>query len=279
MRSFRHHSSLALLLGVTLSLPMLASAQTSLSFEVTDHTNAVWDVSHLSSLRHVSMEMERMSGAGSQIDYDAPFMQLGGGRLQGSGSTELSVQYRRQGMWVQVPDFTGTYRANGSVTGARGKALVTFHSTANGATSIDGTNRQVTGRQNSTVRLDAVTGMMTGRSSSLSMGMGMGAMTDHHALESEPIPAELGDGSWTLHMNFDPPVGNTLSGQGDVTLKTGMVLPFKITGTYAPKTHTSQLHLKGIDAGLHSTLQVKLVNGEVKKVTGLVSGQMVRVIK
>lgn len=279
MKTLCHSSSLALLLGVTLSLPAAVSAQTSVTLEVTDHTNAVWDVSKLASLQHVSMEMERMSGAGSQIAYDAPFAQLGNGRLQGSGSTEMSVQYRRQGMWVQVPAFTGTYRVNGSVMGTRGKALVTFHSTANGATSIDGTNRQVTGRQNSTVRLDALTGMMSGRSSSLAMGMGMGAMTDHNTLDSEQIPTELGDGSWTLRMDFDPPVGNKLSGQGSVTLKTGMVLPYKITGTYGPNTHTSVLTLRGTDAARNSVLQVKLVNGEVKKVTGLISGQMVRVIK
>src|SRR5512135_1973416 len=169
-------SCFALLLGIALGLPTAASAQTSVTLEITDHTNAVWDVTHLPLMQHISMGMERMSGAGTEINYDAPFAQFGGGRLQGSGSTEMSVHYRSQGQWIALPAVQGNYRVNGSITGVRGNALVTFASTASGPTVMNGMNRTVTGQAHFTLRINATTGMMNGRSSNLAMGMGMGAM-------------------------------------------------------------------------------------------------------
>ena len=270
--------SSAILLGFVLWQPQAGWGQTSLSLQVTDPTNAVWDVSRLAQLQHVAIDIEKTSGAGAKADYDDPFVQNGGGKLKGSGPTVISVSYRKDVDWITVDPFAGTYVANGSVTSTKGSAVVTFSTSAQGKAVLDGKTRKVTAGGNTTVKIQGPAGTMNGRFTEHASAVGMGTLNDHGTFGPEAIPAELGDGSWTLAMDFDSPVGNKLSGTGTVTLATGMVFPFKVTGTYAPKTGISKLTLKGTDIGKNSQLQVTVLNGQIMRVTGTVSGQNVKVV-
>ena len=270
--------SSAILLGFALWQPQAGWGQTSVSLQVTDPTNAVWDISRVAQLQHISIDIEKNSGAGAKVDYDDPFVQTGTGKLKGSGPTEVSVSYRKDADWITVDPFAGTYVVNGSVTSTKGSAVITFSTQAQGRGVVNGKTRKVTAGKNFTIKIQAPTGIVSGRSSESASAVGVGTLNDHGTIEPEAIPAELGDGSWTLAMDFDSPVGNKLSGTGTVTLATGMVFPFKVTGNFAPKSGISKLTLKGTDVAKGSLLEVNVLNGQVTRVSGMVSGQKVKVV-
>jgi len=169
----------------------------------------------------------------------------------------------------------------GSITSSKGVAHVVFSVKVSGHTAIEHKGvsavRAVTATANYTIKLDANAGQVTGRVSEKASAAGAGSISDTRQF-ADSIPADLGNGSWTLVLNFDAANGSKLTGKATVTLQTGAVYPFSFTGTFAPHTQLSKLSLKGLDAGKGSALQVTFKNNAITKIAGRVAGQSVNYI-
>jgi hypothetical protein len=100
------------------------------------------------------------------------------------------------------------------------------------------------------------------------------------------IPFQMGDGGWTLVLNFDPPSATTvnrLRGNASVTLNSGAVFPFSLSGAYSPTRTQSQLFLTGVTNSMTgtvdargSTLSVTLgSDGHIVRMQGRIAGQAI----
>ena len=124
-------------------------------------------------------------------------------------------------------------------------------------------------------RADGISAGATGTATyRLTSASGLPSAVDTESI-TDVRPPELGDGSWTLLVNFGEPNGTKLQGTATVTLATGQVYPFNFTGTFVASTGQSKLSLKGVDAGLGSVLTVTLHGSQIATIKGKVSGQIV----
>ncbi len=244
-------------------------------------TNALWDLSQLTNeLQTIEMDIHNLSHGGSDevsLRYAAPYMQNGRGKLAGAGATTVSLAVSdHQGGQTNAPDFVGTYTSKGSISSAKGIARLAFSSRVIGTATLEGAERAVAAAATYTVKLDANTGQVSGRSVERASARGLGSISESRAL-SDPLPEDLGDGTWALVLNFNAATNaNKLTGTASVTLQTGQEYPFTFTGNYAPRTGQSKLNLKGTDAGLGCILQVTLnTNNAFTRIVGRVSGQTV----
>jgi hypothetical protein len=249
--------------------------QTTVTFPVTDPTNAVWDLSAFNGAQDTDIEISN-NGDYVRLQFASPFEQTGGGKFLGSGSTTVSLEYDSSSGLVNAPPFTGTYVIKGAITSSKGVTRISFTSTLKGSPFIEGQNRAATASFSAAAVINPITRTWTGRTGAIAKAVGLGNVNDSDTF-SESIPPGLGDGSWTLVLNFNPSPDNKVTGTATVTLKTGKVLPFDVKGGYNPKKGETRVTLRGKDAGLGSSLQVVLVNGQVKGVSGKISGQTIKI--
>jgi hypothetical protein len=171
-------------------------------------------------------------------------------------------------------------QTKGSASGANRIFRFTFTAKATGEAMLEGQLRKVTASRTFTITLSAITQVYFGRLSQTASAAGLGTLSDNLMINPASLfQLDLGDGSWTLVLNFDAPgtIPNKLTGNATVTLATGLSFPYAFTGTYTPRTGQSKLNLKGHDAGLGSTLQVTLQGSDVTRMVGRVSGQAINV--
>ena len=253
----------------------------SITVQVADVKNVIWDLSMITDTQNVDLDIRKVSHAktnGTAASFFAPSAQDGRGKLFGEGATLVTL----------VPDetepatntFTAHYTSRGSLSSSKGIARLALSIKASGHTLLGDNwhvtrDRDVTAQGNYSMVLDANTGQMHGRCSAKVTAAGLGSIADSVGLGPEALAPELGDGSWSLVLNFADLAGNKLSGLASVTLKTGQVYRFRFRGTYLPHTGVSKLSLTGYDTGTGSVLQVTLKDGQVSRVNGRVSGQSV----
>ncbi len=234
-------------------------------------TNVLWDVSLVQELQHIDLDIESISHGNTnevQILFDDPFTQDAKGKLAGTGTTSIDINGgSSSGL---------TYQTKGSLSGIKGVAHLTFAAKVTGLAFVGGQFRNVSASGNYQVKLDANAGQVSGRVSEKGSASGLGSISDTRKFTNS-IPAELGDGSWTLVLNFAAPGINTnkLSGTATVALQTGLTYPYAFTGTYTPRTGKSKLNLKGQDTGLGSSLVVTLQGTDISQIIGRVGGQTV----
>jgi hypothetical protein len=268
-------------LSVTLGISLAAlAAQTSfaqaptgsITNVVTSHNNVLWDAT-LAPLETINLDLPNRGSSDTNdllITFDDPYTQDGKGKLAGTGATQITAT---NGSDITL-SFPGTYVAKGTIKGNNGLSSVKFSSKATGTANIQGADRTLNASAAYTITLDANAGTATGRLVGKAAASGVGS-TSGSSTFSDSIPAELGDGSWTLVLNFGAPVGTKLAGTATVTLATGQVYPFNFTGTFVASTAQSKLSLKGVDAGLGSVLSVTLHGSTVFSIKGKVAGQVI----
>jgi hypothetical protein len=281
-------TSSTLSLALLAALPGSAQPTGSITNHVTASANLLWDCSRLTELQDIELDIRKVSKGGTNgtdIAFADPFTQDGAGKLAGAGTT--SVALIRDITEPQTSAFPGTYATRGSITSSKGVAHLVLSVKVSGHTVLENSkgvsaDRAVMATANYTVKLDPSAGQVTGRVSEKASAAGVGSISDTRQF-ADSIPADLGNGSWTLVLNFDAANGSKLTGNATVTLQTGAVYPFSLKGTFAPHTQQSKLNLTGQGAGKGSvltvTLQPNAITGNViTKIVGRVAGQSVNYI-
>jgi hypothetical protein len=252
------------------------TAGLSITNPVTDPANALWDFTTVPKLRHVNVDFKN-NNTDVTMAFDDVYTQDGMGKLASPpGATNL-VTYSVGGSGEGT--FPGQYSIKGSITSAQGVARVSLSFNLTGVAFVGGLFRNVSVAASYTVTLDNVTThQVTGRGTEKISASGLKPGAASGPLTPTPIPSELGDGSWTLVLDFGTtPASNKPQGTARVTLETGQVYPFNFTGTSTPQKG-SLLNLKGVpgSAADGSIMQVTLdQNNAVSKIVGRVSGQTV----
>jgi hypothetical protein len=289
-------SRVILTTGLVLGLTVLAGHSSfaqppsgSITNLVSSSTNALWDASLFGGLQSISFTVQgatNLSPSAVYVAFPATFTQDGRGRLSGSGTNQvsLSTYYSSSNQWVDAPDFAGKYVASGSIVSLPGIAKLTFAARASGEATLGGTNRKLSALQAYLVYIYLADGLLAGSYADTVTISGERTLSQGTPFPATAIPAELGDGSWTLVTNFEQPASNTsnkLKGTATVTLNSGATYPFRLTGLYSGKKQQSSLLLTGVknDAGdgRGSTLMVTLSQSNtVVRLSGRISGQTVR---
>jgi hypothetical protein len=254
---------------------VFAQPSGSITNLVTNPVNALWDFSLLTNeLQNVDFSASRKDVTAEFVYADA-FTQNGAGKLSGSGTTTVALTVDGEN-----PSFTGPYKVSGSVTSSKGVAKVTFMTKVSGTdVEVDGKSRSVSGSESEVVEIDAVTGQVTGRSTARAAASGLGAISSTKTISDtlSAVAPEIGDGTWTLVLDFGSASGKSLTGTATVTLNAGTAYPFNFTGAFDSKTGDSKLNLKGTGSGVGSALIVTLNSSNtVSGITGKVSGQTVK---
>jgi hypothetical protein len=271
----------------------------SITNVINDSTNILWDFSLLSGLQQINMDIVTGSHGKTndvQVSFADPFIQDAKGKFVGAGTNPVTIMrlqvittntmVNNTNIMVSttnILDHTTNDMAvltKGSASGADRIDRFTFTAKATGEAMLQGQLRKVSASKTFTIGLSAITHVLFGRASQTVSAAGLGSVSDHFVIGPLPLfEFGLGDGSWTLVLNFAAPGTdpNKLTGDATVTLGTGLSFPYSFTGAYAPHTGQSKLNLKGHDAGLGSTIQVTLQATNVIRIVGRVSGQTIHV--
>jgi len=248
----------------------------NISTNITDPTNALWDLTQISELKHVSLDFNDSSGS-LQIDYNVDYLQDGGGKLAGTGNTTVSLSVDG----TPQPDFSATYVVKGAVTSVKGVGRLSLTRSASGTAFLEGANRTASVSDKMSTVINPVTRqIVSGTFSRKASASGLGGKSDSGTISPQPLPGDLGDGSWTLSMDLLPDSGNKYMGSSNtatVTLMTGMVYHFTIVGSFNATTQISKLVLKGVNEAQGSSLKVTLLGNQVTSILGKVSGQAISI--
>ena len=246
-------------------------------------SNVLWDFSLLTNeLQNLDWAIQKVSKGQTnavEVLFNAPFTQDGRGKLEGQGSNRVELIQDQSGSQTNI--FAGDFTVRGSVASSRGVARLTFSSRVSGTTTLAGDlkERRVSAAVTETIKFDVNQNLVSGRLTRVESAAGKGSLSESLAISPGPILPELGNelgnGTWTLSLDFGVAKGNQLSGSATVVLNSGKVYPFSFTGTFTPHTGESRLNLKGVDAGLGCILQVTLQGSQITKIVGQVSGQSV----
>ena len=242
----------------------------SITNVIVDSHNTIYDAT-LTPLQNIQIDIPQDGGI--LVSWDDPFTQDGKGKLAGSGATTV---FATNDPNIAVT-FPATYQTKGSIKGNNGITTLKFSSKASGDTNFAGNDRKLTGTVNYSLTINKLAGTITGTNKQKASASGYGSASDTETI-NDVIPPELGDGSWTLILNFGAPNGTKLQGTATVTLATGQVYPFDFTGTFVDATGQSKLSLKGVDAGTGSKLTVTLQNGFLDTIKGKMAGQTINFI-
>ena len=265
---------LAVFLAVALAVPnAFSQAPTgSITNEILDSHNALYDAT-LAPLQTVELDIPD-APSNLLITYDDPYTQDGKGKLAGADATQITAS-NGVDLTLSVP---GTYQAKGTVKGNKGHTTLKLSSKASGtATFPHAGPHQFTASAKYAITIDTVAGTLSGTLQQKFSVIRLGSIGSTVTI-NDVIPPELGNGSWTLILNFGAPDGTKLQGTATVTLATGQVYPFNFTGTFVDATGQSKLTLTGVDAGAGSKLTVTLQNGFLDTIKGKVAGQVINFI-
>jgi hypothetical protein len=254
-----------------------------LTRQITGSTNALWDFSTLTNeFENIELNTEKIMDVGTNFihaAFAAPYTQDGRGRLAGSGNASVALSSNVTD--PQTNALGATYVSKGSVTSSKGVAHLVLSVKVSGQALLGDNKHPVAQRSvivsvNCSAKFDAKTNQMSGRVSGTASASGLASLSNRRGF-ADAFPAELGDGAWTLVLQFGVISGNKSSGTATVTLSTGQVYPFTFTGTFTPRTEQWKLNLKGVDAGKGSNLQVIAQGSDITKIVGRVSGQSVNI--
>jgi hypothetical protein len=252
--------------------PNLSSAQApsgNITTNITDPTNAIWDLTVVSDLKEISLEVEDV-----EVDFDLDFVQNGKGKLSGAGDTTVALVVEG----FPQSAFPASYNLKGSISSSKGVGRLNWSVSVSGTTFLDGADRKVSAFEKVNLKFDPVTRqIVSGNYTQKASASGLGSLTDSGPVDPQPLPDELGDGSWTLAMDIEPDAKNKYSGTASVTLASGQVYPFSVMGSHVPKTGQTKLVLKGLDAATGSSLKVTLLGNDIVGILGKVSGQAISV--
>ena len=272
MRISLHISAIALSLAAFTTQNAFSQAPTgSVSIVISSSTNALYDAT-LAPLKSIKLDIPQNNSGDLLISFDDPYAQDGKGKLAGAGTTQVAVT---NDMGVAL-SFPGTYQTKGTIKGNNGLTTIRLASKVSGLAFISGLFRNVSASAKYSVTIDSAAGTVTGTRMQKASASGLPSAGDTESI-TDVIPPEIGDGSWTLMVNFGEPSGTKLQGTATVTLATGQVYPFNFTGTFVSATGQSKLTLQGVDAAAGSKLTVTLQGSAVTSIKGKVSGQVVSV--
>jgi hypothetical protein len=271
-------------LAVAAQTGLAQPSSLSITNPVLGVTNMILDVSKLTNqLQNIDLKIHRASDGNLQVEiqYPNPYTQDGRGKLAGGPNTNT----------VSIPSdstqFQGIISSRGSISGNKGVAHLTFSTRASGKAEIQtGLLSAVSAGATYSVKFDAVNDLITVHHSEHASASGVGsaaeARTEVSGISTNTdLTDELGDGTWTLVLNFTNAPGVKLGGDATVTLQSGQVYPFTFTGLFSPragvdKLGQSKINLKGHDAGLGCILQVTLNSSNtITRIVGRVSGQTI----
>lgn len=281
MKTLKFILLLSAVLSALTAQTLLAQPSGSVTNLVTNPTNALWDFSKLTNeLQNIDFTIFKVShgvtNTEAEFVYAEAFTQDGHGKFSGSGSTNVVLAV--DGTPTTTNIFT--YKVNGSVTSSKGVARINFTTKVSGPAELRNKTRNVTGSATYIISVDNVTGEVAGRQATHASASGLGSIASSTSIGPSPLTnfvAEIGDGTWTLVLDFGASSGNALNGNATATLDSGTVYPFNFTGTFVPHTGESHLNLKGQDNGAGSMLVVTLnSSNQVNRITGHVSGQTVK---
>jgi hypothetical protein len=273
MKPFLRISVFAIGLSAFATLNASAQAPTgTVSIGVSEPSNALYDAT-LAPLQSIDLDIPQNASGDLHITYDDPYSQDGKGKLAGAGMTQVTV--------TNEPDvalsFQGAYQTKGTIKGNNGLTTLRLSSKASGTAVIENANRKVSVTAAYTITIDSAAGTISGSLKQKASASGLGSANGTDTFQ-DLIPPELGDGSWTLDVNFGEPNGTKLQGTATVTLATGQVYPFNFTGTFVASTGQTKLSLKGVDAGLGSKLTVTMQGSSISTIKGKVAGQIINYI-
>lgn len=244
-------------------------------------TNILWDLTQF-GLDQIQIDVTKISHLTQTneavVEFDGPFTQDARGKLLGSGGTNASLTISSNGLSQFNDVVPGQYSTSGSISSAKGVARVSFQSKFLGMAQLEGRERSVSAGATYLLTIDGNANQVTGRFVQRASASGLNSISTSGSFVPASIPDSLGDGSWTLALNFGAPMGNLLNGTAALTFgKDGsQVYPFTFTGKFLPATGQSTLNLKGVNAAQNSMLQVTLGSSNtILRVFGRVSGQTV----
>lgn len=256
---------------------------TSVSRQISGSTNALWDFSTLTNeLQNIEVDAQKITRGETnlaQAVFADPYVQDGRGKLDGSGSASVALNSNATDPQTNV--FGGTYVSLGSVTSSKGVAHLVYSVKVSGQALLGDARhpviqRAVTVRANYSAKFNANTNQMSERVWGTISATGLGSLS-HSGSFVGPLPAELGDGSWALAVQFGVVNGNKSIGTATVTLSTGQVYPFNSTGAFGPRSGQWKLKLKGVNAGKGSLLEVTVQSNTITRIVGQVAGQSVNI--
>ena len=273
MKTFLSISVLAVSLSAFVALNASAQAPSgTVSILVNDSGNALYDAT-LAPLQVIDLDVPEGGSSDLHITYDDPYTQDGKGKLAGAGATQVAVTNDSD----IALSFPGTYQTKGTIKGNNGLTTFRLASKASGTAFIENANRKVSASAKYTININSAAGTISGMLMQKVSASGLGSLGNTETF-NESLPPELGDGSWTLEINFGEPDGTKLTGTATVTLVTGQVYPFLLKGKYVDSTGQSKLQLKGFDDGTGSKLTVTMQGNSINTIKGKVSGQIINYI-
>jgi hypothetical protein len=201
--------------------------------------------------------------------------------VAGTGATNVSFTILSNGVTQFDGGFQAEYSSSGSISSLKGVTKLSFQTRASGMAELEGRGRTISVAANYILTIDARTNRVTGHFVQRTSATGLGSIVNSGFFVPALIPNSLGDGSWTLVLNFAAPMGNTLTGTASVTFGQAgsQVYAFNFTGKFTPNTGKSILNLKGQGAAQSSLLQVTLDDSNaVLRALGRISGQTVNFV-
>lgn len=287
----------------------------SITNQIVGATNAIWDISLFEGLQNPSVSLPMIgkvatnywkslqadssaSVPGSnyllQTTFTSPFVQNGRGQFVGHGTNTMSLSYQILtdtgnifDPWastnvLELTNVAGNYVVSGSIHGISGVAVLRYISRASGALPVSGKRLRVSTIDALYVVIQAATRVARESYGNIISVTGQRRL-QLSGPDSESLPDYLGDGTWSLVLNFESASATTstrLSGWATVTLNSGTVFPFTFSGRYSAKTGRSTLLLKGVnnEAGnaKGATLTVTLAGDQVVSLLGRIAGQVIR---
>jgi hypothetical protein len=266
-----------------ISSPALAQSGPSgsnyLSF--VEATNLVWDLSALSNLRTAIIQAYApQTGSEIRFDFDAEPILSSGGKVTGTGQTNIGVGYYSPGGGSGGTNFIGTYKLSASVSSSKGLAKGSYSFSIAGKGDLNGKSCKMKGSRTTTFTINNFSNLVSGTSRSSASIANVGSLHGEDPFRNLTITnSGMGDAHWELALDLTTN-GKVVTGSvATATLSSGRVLNFTPKGTFTAKTQTTKLVLTGVGAAKGSSLQIGMWTtnnvSEIKTVKGKLLGQTI----
>ena len=214
---------------------------------------------------------QQVIGAGDQttpLSFSINISHDARGRLSGSGVTLMNLGN----------DFVAaTYVVRGTASGGGLKPnrfSITVKLTGEDVLAGVTTRFSVVVHYNLTVDPGSQTLVGTARGSANFSNLSGGPIKSDVSIQ---LPSSM-DGSWAANMHIL--ALRRLSGNGSVVLSNGRSLPVLLSGSYSPRNAVANLHLRGINEALGTSVNLNFISSEagteLQFVRGKILGQTVR---
>jgi hypothetical protein len=206
----------------------------------------------------------------SGITLDCTFNMDASGKFTGQGAASLDD--------FAGYDVTGKIDAtfSGTVKSAKDVTRINMNVKMKGYLAAQGTEAKFSANITENMEVDQASGHMHGTVSGSATVSVPGHGTQSGRIPRTEVDLDLpghGDGSWNLTLNLAP-ADKKYSGTGTAAISGGQTYPVTVTGTYASKSDTAKLTVKG-EKAMAITLVVGFQNGQlqVQSLKGKALGQ------